>query len=73
MAVTNINQGFNYNMAAKTSCHRYGTKLRQCHSISGFLKMQTSTWTFEAGGKWERAEEGSEGKEGWSFLSVSVQ
>jgi len=38
-----------------------------------FKNANYSTWTFEAGGKWERAEEGSEGKEGWSFLSVSVQ
>jgi len=29
--VINISKSFAYKMAAKTSWHRYGTKLRHCH------------------------------------------
>jgi len=31
--VTNIYKSFTHKMAAKTSCHRYGTKLRHCHPM----------------------------------------
>jgi len=31
--VTNISQSFTHNMVAKTIWHRYGTKLRHCHSM----------------------------------------
>ena len=31
--VTNISKSFTHKMAAKTSWHRYGTKLRHCHSM----------------------------------------
>jgi len=31
--VTNIYKSFTHKMAAKTSWHRYGTKLRHCHSM----------------------------------------
>jgi len=31
--VTNISQSFTYKMAAKTSCHIYGTKLCHCHPM----------------------------------------
>jgi len=36
--VTNISKSFTHKMAAKTSWHRYGTKLRHCH----FIYTQTS-------------------------------
>jgi len=32
--VTNISQSFTHKMAAKTSWHRYGTKLRHCHTVT---------------------------------------
>jgi len=41
--VTNISKSFAYKMAAKTGWHRYGTKLRHCHS------MYRTTNTFDAG------------------------
>ena len=31
--VTNISKSFTHKMAAKTSWHRYGTKLRHCHPV----------------------------------------
>ena len=31
--VTNISKSFTHKMAAKTSWHRYGTKLRHCHRM----------------------------------------
>ena len=31
ITVTNISESFTHKMAAKTSWHRYGTKLRHCH------------------------------------------
>jgi len=31
--VTHISQSFTHKMAAKTSWHRYGTKLRHCHPV----------------------------------------
>ena len=31
--VTNISKSFTHKMAAETSWHRYGTKLRHCHSM----------------------------------------
>jgi len=39
--VTNISKSFTHKMAAKTSWHRYGTKLRHCHpmymvTVSGY-------------------------------------
>jgi len=33
MRVTIISKSFTHKMAAKTSWHRYGTKLRHCHPI----------------------------------------
>jgi len=33
ITVTSLYQSFTYKMAAKTSWHRYGTKLRHCHPI----------------------------------------
>ena len=32
-SVTNISHSFTYNMAAKINWHRYGRKLRHCHSM----------------------------------------
>ena len=31
--VTNISPSFTHKMVTKTSCHRYGTKLRHCHAM----------------------------------------
>ena len=33
VTVTNISDSFTHKMAAKTSWHRYGTKLRHCHPM----------------------------------------
>jgi len=33
--VTNISRSFSHKMAAETSWHRYGTKLRHCHPVYG--------------------------------------
>jgi len=35
--VTNISKSFTYKMAAETSWHRYGTKLRHCHPMYKFI------------------------------------
>ena len=40
--VTNISTSFTHKMAAKTSWHRYGTKLRHCHPMSGQWRSHTS-------------------------------
>jgi len=36
ITVTNISESFTHKMAAKTSWHRYGTKLRHCHPIVSY-------------------------------------
>jgi len=33
ITVSNLSQSFTHKMAAKTSWHRYGTKLRHCHPV----------------------------------------
>jgi len=33
--VTNMSKSFSHKMAAETSWHRYGTKLRHCHPVYG--------------------------------------
>ena len=37
IAVTNISKSFTYKMAAKTSWHRYGTKLRHYHPRGAYV------------------------------------
>jgi len=44
--VTNISKSFTHKMAAKTSWHRYGTKLRHCHRMyTGFSSSETLTFS----------------------------
>jgi len=38
ITVTNISESFTHKMAAKTSWHRYGTKLRHCHHMYTLLR-----------------------------------
>ena len=38
ITVRNIYDSFNHKMAAKTNWHRYGTKLRHCHSMYTIYK-----------------------------------
>ena len=39
--VTNISKSFTYKMAAKNGWHRYGTKLRHCHSMLSLRSAST--------------------------------
>ena len=50
ITVTNISQIFTYKMAAKISWHRYGTKLRHCHSMYGRDADAREQWTRRVSG-----------------------
>ena len=41
--VTNISKDFTHKTAAITSWHRYGTKLRHCHTMSILILVQNSS------------------------------
>jgi len=43
--VTNISKHFTHKMAAKTSWHRYGTKLRHCHTMYKKIKGRGSLYS----------------------------
>ena len=48
--VTNISKGFTHKTAAITSWHRYGTKLRHCHTMSiVYTRLSLADWFYLSG------------------------